>query len=193
MRPTRIRDSEMLQFNNLNKVMKLKTILKNEESSKNLVSIKMKRFFLISIILLCGIFSTFAQSTVYFVSETSWVPVPINVNNQKVIELKGELKGNKYASYHSPCKKKCTLYSEGKVIFSFDFERPNYSNSNAPFKHAGEIQVTLSENSVHYIRFKSKGWNDYTFEELSEKEGEKLFAKKKYVLTPEYIEQKNKE
>lgn len=140
-----------------------------------------------------SISNTFAQSTVYFICNDSWVPVPVKINNQAAFDLKGTPKGNKYASFYSPCQKKVILYTEGKVIFSFDFERPNYSNPDLPFNHAGEIQLTLSENSVHYIQFKSKGWNDYIFEELSEKEGKKLLTKKKYILTPDYIGQKNKE
>ena len=149
----------------------------------------MKKYLLISIILLCGVFSTYAQSTVYFFAIESWVPIPIKINNQDAFVLKGSPKGKNLTSRYSPCRKECILYSEGKIVFSFEFLRTNQANTNIVYKYADEIQLTLSENSVHYILVKSKGFNDYTFQELSEKDGEKLAKNKKYVLTPKYVEQ----
>ena len=90
-------------------------------------------------------------------------------------------------TFLSRCKKKCTLYSEGKTIISFDLPITN-PVSGVTYQWADEIQLNLSKNSVHYIKIKTKGMNIF-FEELSEKEGKKEFDKKKYKITPDYVEE----
>ena len=138
----------------------------------------MKKIALISIILLFGTFSAFAQSTIYlcYAYPNRLFRIPIKINNQEVFTLIAKT------------QKKCILYSEGKVIISFD--TPTTTPDGAVLgQWSDEIQLTLSKNSVHYIKIKPKGLNYVMFEELDEKEGKKEFAKKKYKSTPNYAEQ----
>ena len=52
-----------------------------------------------------------------------------------------------------------------------------------------EIQLNLSEGSVHYVKLSFKGMNDVQLKEVEEKEGLKLLKDKKYKELPEFIEQ----
>ena len=135
----------------------------------------MKKVFLISVVLFLGVFSAFAQSTVYLCYDypNKLFPIPIKINNQEVFTMTAKT------------QKKCTLYSEGKVIISFDVAAKNPHAPDITYQWADEIQLNLSKNSVHYIQIKAKGLKQVQFVELSEKE----FAKKKNTVTAEYAEQ----
>ena len=147
------------------------------------------------IIVSCSV--VFADSVVYLFVPSRAVPIPVKINNQEVFRMDGTLKGNKYATYYSACQKKCVLKSEGKVIISMDFsfKTSDFSPSAAATvgdvtRHwANEIQLNLSENSVHYVKITSKGLNDVQFKEITEKEAQKLLKNKKYVRLPDYIEE----
>ena len=54
---------------------------------------------------------------------------------------------------------------------------------------AAEIQLNLSEGSVHYIKVEAKGLNDIQIKEVEGKEVQKLLKDKKYKELPDYIEQ----
>lgn len=148
-----------------------------------------KKMFFICLILSCLSFSMVsAKSIVYVFAVEAWVPIPVKINSQEAFEMKGTPKGKDLTARFSACKKKCILNSEGKVIFSFEFSRINQATGTV-YNYADEIQLNLSEGSVHYIQIKPKGFNDYTFKELSEKEANKLLNNKKCLLLPEYAQQ----
>ena len=127
---------------------------------------------------------SFAQSTIYVCYDYphKLFPIPIKINNQEVFTL--------YAKQ----KKTCTFHSEGKVMFSFDVLCVDPFNKPPAYRYqwADEIQLTLSRNSVHYIKISNKGMNDVKFEILSEEAGKKEFAKKKYDAHKyDYVEPNN--
>jgi len=169
---------------------------KNGRSSKSHKSrenfLNMKKVFLILIILICGVFSASAQSTVYFIQgqKSVGVPVIIKINNQFAFELRGDEKVFTGIKSYTPCQKKCTINTEGKVIFSFDYQGP--SAPDVPRPVAGEIQVNLYEGSVHYILYKQIATSpvsvSYILQELSDAQGKKLIKDtKKYIVTKEYV------
>jgi hypothetical protein len=123
--------------------------------------------------------SAFAQSTIYLCYDypNKLFPIPIKINNQEVFTLTAKT------------QKVCTLYQEGKVIISFDTPANNPYAQDITYQWADEIQLTLFPNSVHYVKIKAKGLYYVKFVELSEKDGIKEFAKKKYATTPDYMEQ----
>lgn len=175
MRPTRTRDITMLHIKNF--------------FAKSVCKMMMVFAF---IVVSCP--ATFADSEVYiFFPWKHFVPVPIKINNQEVFKMDGTRGGNRYVITYSPCKKKCVLKSEGKIIISNDFsyKLSDYSPSSAASigdrtdHFASEIQLTLSENSVHYIQIINK----YQFKEITEKEAQKLLKNKKIVQLPDYIEE----
>lgn len=129
-----------------------------------------------------------AQSTVYLCYDVQFwkQEIPIKINGQEAFSLMGDAKKVGALVMFTRSKKKCTLHSEGKVILSFDFD-VTIPITDAVIPYSDEIQLNLSENSVHYIAIKPvmKG-NKMVFEELSEKEGEKEFASKKYTHNPDY-------
>jgi len=146
----------------------------------NLTFHKMKKIFAILIVLVGFNFSSaFAQSTVYliYLYPNNICPVPIKINNKDVFTM------------HFKTKKVCTLYSEGKVVISFNFPCVNnYVSPPITFQWSDEIQLTLSKNSVHYVKILHKGMNDLKFEELTEEKGKKELAKKKYNATADYVD-----
>jgi len=170
-------DSVMEAVNHVkNSAMEADTISKNGRSSRSLMS------RIIPMVLFLFVFYGFAfgQSTIYLLYDypNSICPVPVKFNNQDVFTMTFKT------------KKVCTLYSEGKAIISFNFPCVNnYASPPITYQWADEIQLTLSKNSVHYIKIRNKGWNDLKFEELSEKDGKKEFAKKKYRATADYKEE----
>ena len=139
-----------------------------------------KKAALISAFLLLGVLGTFAQSTIHlcYSYPNSFFPIPIKINNQEVFTLVAKT------------QKTCTLHSEGKVIISFDTPCVNtIASPPITYQWADEIQLTLSKNSVHYIKIKANGMRYVMFEELSESDGIKEFGKKKYKSTPDYVEE----
>ena len=150
-----------------------------------------------------GLFSTSianAQSTVYFFmpSTNCWGNgggVDVYVNGQNAFSMRGPFKktiGNvanpslPLYVYHA-AKRKCVLNEEGKVLFAVDYKF--VTNNGKESDLTAEIQLNLSEGSVHYVKIEPKGLNDNQFKELSEKEAAKLMKDKKYVELPEYIVQ----
>jgi len=138
----------------------------------------MKKLFLTSIITLCVVFGAFSQSTIHLLYDYphAMFPIPVKIDNQEVFTL--------YAKQ----KKECILYTEGKVLISFDVLCIDPINKPPVYRYqwADEIQLTLSKNSVHYIRIRNKSLTDVKFEELSEEQGKKEFAKKKIKATANY-------
>lgn len=160
----------------------------------------LKRGFAILSMIVFALFFTpqlFAQSTVYFFTGTIGNATSmISVNGEELFELRGPLKKTinpappmKYPySTYSPCKKKCTFKSEGKTIFSVDYKFTNAS-TGAIVELAAEIQLNLTEGSIHYIKLSPKGLNDMQLKEISPKEAAKLLKKKNVVELAEYIEE----
>lgn len=144
-------------------------------------------FFICMLLSVLSISTVSAKSTVYVFAVESWVPIPVKINNQEAFEMRGTPKGRDMTARFSACKKKCTLDSEGKIIFSFEFSRTNQATGTV-YNYADEIQLNLSEGSIHFIQIKPKGFNDYTFKELSEKDANKLLNNKKSLLLPEYVQ-----
>jgi hypothetical protein len=186
-------DKTCSPFNGATKNMETETMQKNGASPKSLTSRNnrvpdaqkksqgygMKKIVMILVAVIGFGFGAFAQSTVYLCYEypNKLVPVPIKINNQEVFTLTAKT------------QKICTLYQEGKVIISFDTPANNPYAPDITFQWSDEIQLTLSKGSVHYVKIKHKGLNYLQFEELSEEDGAKEFAKKKYKSTPDYTEQ----
>lgn len=135
-----------------------------------------------------------AQSVVYFfVPTTSSNECTLKMNSAEIGELRGPLKKTikpiapmkiPYKTY-APCYKKCTVKQEGKVLFAIDYKFTNVSTMTVS-EIPAEIQLNLSEGSVHYIKLAPKGLNNNQFKEITEKEAQKLL--KKNVALPEYIE-----
>jgi hypothetical protein len=154
--------------------------MESEDHFKNGASLKsLTKKGLFFIVLLCGVLSAFAQSTVYLCYDypNKLFPIPIKINNQEVFTLTAKT------------QKVCTFYSEGKIIISFDTPANNPYAPDITYQWADEIQLTLSKNSVHYVKIKNKGMKYVQIQQLSENEGKKEFARKKYKVTPEYIDQ----
>jgi hypothetical protein len=136
-----------------------------------------------------------AQSTVYvFAPKLMNVEGGLKINGKNVGELKGPLQKTIKpvepmkiaAKVYSPCVKKCILKDEGKTLFTAEYEYTNYMNLSVS-NYACEIQLNLSEGSIHYISIKQKGFGDMQFKEITEKEAQKLL--KKNVALPDYIEE----
>ena len=147
----------------------------------------MKKIFLLLVILYFSCSIIFAESVVYIFARQSWTPIPIKINNQKVFEMKGNPIGKGTSARLSACKKKCTLKSEGKVIISFNMS-VTHPVTKIVFPFASEIQLNLSENSVHYIEIGYKGINDMQIKEIPEKSAQKLLKANGYVLLSDYVE-----
>ena len=137
-----------------------------------------KEAALIPAFLFFCVLGTFAQSTIHlcYSYPHRGFPVPVKINNQEVFTLVAKT------------QKTCTLHSEGKVIISFDCLAHRAGNPPQIYHWADEIQLTLSKNSVHYVKIKGSGLVYAKFEELSESDGIKEFEKTKYKSTPDYVE-----
>lgn len=147
-----------------------------------------------------GLFSTSianAQSTIYFFMRTTYCcgdggGVDMYVNGQNAFSMRGPLKkiqGNLAnpsmpLHHYSAAKRKCIFNEEGKALFAVDYKYVTPANKESDL--TAEIQLNLSEGSVHYVKIEPKGLNDLQFKELSEKEATKLMKDKKYVELPEY-------
>ena len=94
---------------------------------------------------------------------------------------------NRYIDVYDPCVKKCILNREGKTVVSFDFKYINHANGSTN-NMAAEIQLNLSEGSVHYIKICRKGFSDVQIKEIKEKEANKKLKDKKWEKLPDYIE-----
>jgi len=125
-----------------------------------------KKASLISVFLLLGVFSTFAQSTIYLMYDVEYFApeMPIKINGEEAFSLVGEKKvllvyGKPIfdAPIYTKSKRKCTLNVEGKVILSFDVDvkignAVSLPPLNRVIPYSDEIQLNLSQGSVHYIK-----------------------------------------
>jgi len=153
----------------------------------------MKKIFIISIVLLLlGTFSAFSQSTIYLMYDVQFwnQTTPFKINGENAFLMAGDAKRIGASVLYTRNKRKCTIYREGKIILSFDF-KATIPSTGAVIPFSDEIQLNLSPGSVHYLRVKPimKG-NKLAFEELSEEDGKKEFANKKYTDLPDYVEVK---
>lgn len=136
-----------------------------------------------------------AESTVYiFMKSVGNTTTSMSLNGKEVFDMTGPIKktispsGDMRLPFHqyAACKKKCTLKNEGKILLSCDCKNTNILNEKVT-NFAAEIQLNLTENSVHYIMITNKGLNDVQIIELDEKKANKLLKDKKYIDLPEYI------
>lgn len=161
---------------------------------------KIKKIFVIFFLAMAGLcYSSVAvaQSTIYFfVGAIANAECVLKQNGKEIFELRGPLKKTHSAAsmdamypynIYSPCSKKGVFKSDGKVLFAVDYVFTNCRNGSKR-NLAAEIQLNLTEGSVHYVILKNKGFNDVQFKELSQKEGEKLLKNKKYISLEEYID-----
>lgn len=148
-------------------------------------------------IMLCGTTAANAQSTVYVFMRSAFnAECVMSINGGESFDICGPLKktimnlhGPEPNRQYHPGKKKIVLKDEGKALFSAKYTfYANMDRSN-PRDMVAEIQLNLSEGSVHYIKVGAKGLNDIQIKEVDEKEGLKLLKDKKYKELPEYIEQ----
>lgn len=139
---------------------------------------------LIAVLLCLGAVSVSAQSTVYFfIPSLGSYECNLKMNGNNIGDLRGSLKKTMDDSmFKTPYKvyeaayKKCVVKEEGKTLFAVDYKFTNCTNMVVS-EIAAEIQLNLSEGSVHYIRLAPKGISDLQFKELTEKEAQKLLNK----------------
>ena len=144
-----------------------------------------------------SVIGAYAQSTVFFFTKSfENSEITLKMNGQEIGELRGSVKKTvgpiasmklPSISYH-PCKKKCVINDEGKVIFSVDFKFTNVGTL-AVSELDTEIQLNLSNGSIHYIMLENKGLKDIRLKEISEKDAKKMLNDKKYEMLPDYIQQ----
>lgn len=135
-----------------------------------------------------------AQSTVFFFTpSTSSNECTLKMNGNEIGELRGPLKKTMQpAQFKIPYKtydaafKKCVIKEEGKVLFAVDYKFTNCSTLDVS-EIPAEIQLNLSEGSVHYVRLAPKGVTNMQFKEITEKEAQKLL--KKGVALPDYVQE----
>lgn len=155
------------------------------------------RLTIVAAILLCSTISASAQSTVYvFMRSVDNAECKLNINGGDGIDIRGPFKkaqmvpvagASPLMRYH-PGKKKIVLKEEGKTLFGVTYIYTNSLNGKQSTM-AAEIQLNLSEGSVHYIKVEAKGLNDIQIKEVEGKEVQKLLKDKKYKELPDYIEQ----
>lgn len=154
------------------------------------------RLIVTVVIMLCGTNSISGQSTVYvFMRSATSAECVMSINGGEPFDICGPFKkalmnpgGEPIRQYH-PGKKKLVLKAEGKALFSAKNTFYALGDRNKARDMVAEIQLNLSEGSVHYIKVGFKGLNDIQIKEVDEKEGLKLLKDKKYKELPEYIEQ----
>lgn len=138
-----------------------------------------------------------AQSTVYFfVRSSANSEITLKKNGQDLFEMRGNLKKTikptspmKLPLYnYFPAFRKCEFKDEGKVLFGVENKYTNCVTEEVTTM-AGEIQINLSEGSIHYLYITSKGLNDIQFKEITEKEALKMMKEKKRTKLEDYIEQ----
>ena len=152
-----------------------------------------KSLFIAALLLIC-VMSVSAQSTVYFfIPSNGSYECSLKMNGNNIGELRGSLKKTMnddifktpYKVYNAAYKK-CTVKEEGKVLFAIDFKFTNCTTLKVSEVPA-EIQLNLSEGSVHYVSIAPKGFSNVQLKELTEKEAQKYFKKSEEL--PEYTQQ----
>jgi len=101
------------------------------------------------------------------------------------ISFNGEEVFNMYRN----TKKICYFNTEENLIITYD--GVIYNGFGTAFYMFDELQLQLSKNSVHYLKISRKGLNDLKIEELTEKDGKKEYANKKYKESLTYTEPGN--
>lgn len=137
--------------------------------------------------------NVYAQSTVYFFTpSTSSNECLLMMNGNEIGELRGPLKKTmEHSMFKIPYKtydaayKKCIIKEEGKVLFAINYKFTNCSTL-AVSEIPAEIQLNLSEGSVHYVKIAPKGVTNVQFKEITEKEAQKLL--KKATALTDYIQ-----
>lgn len=160
----------------------------------------MKRFaclIILAVTLACCSTSAFAQSTVYiFMRSLANSDCTMSINGGEPFSIQGPFKKamanvinpSMPTKIYHPAIKKCIIKEEGKALFAANLDFTNVINGTVR-KMAAEIQLNLSEGSVHYIKVGAKGLNDIQIKEVDEKEGLKLLKNKKYKELPDYVEE----
>ena len=152
-----------------------------------------KSLFIAALLLIC-VMSVSAQSTVYFfIPSNGSYECSLKMNSNNIGELRGSLKKTMnddifktpYKVYNAAYKK-CTVKEEGKVLFAIDYKFTNCTTLKVSEVPA-EIQLNLSEGSVHYVSIAPKGFSNVQLKELTEKEAQKYFKKSEEL--PEYTQQ----
>ena len=144
-------------------------------------------------LLLCAM-TVSAQSTVYFfIPSNGSYECNLKMNGNDIGELRGSLKKTMndeilktpYKVYNAAYKK-CVVKEEGKVLFAIDYKFTNCTTLNVS-EIPAEIQLNLSEGSVHYVSVAPKGVSNIQLKELTEKDAQKYFKKSEEL--PEYTQQ----
>jgi len=141
---------------------------------------------LLGMLLTIAISNVSAQSTVHvFMRSAQNAECHMNINGGEDIDIRGPFKrnspniGEPIKIYH-PAKKKVIINDEGKSLIEVHYFFKNPNNGEIR-EMAAEIQLNLSEGSVHYIKIGAKGQNDIQIRELNEKDGQKMLKDKKYI------------
>lgn len=139
-----------------------------------------------------------AQSVVYLIGKKfANAESEVTVNGKDKFEFRGPVDKVKVTpptsmtdtlvlTTYKSCIKKCTFNEPGKVLLNWKYNYTNPVNKNVQH-YESEIQLNLTEGSVHYVELKIKITNDIEMVELNEKKGAKLVAKGKHVTLPEYV------
>lgn len=151
-------------------------------------------YLLVPIFFFLGALSISAQSTVYFfVPTTGNNECALKMNGDSIFQLRGPYKKTLNNSVfkvpyviYDDAYKKCVFKEEGKVLFVADYRYQNPSTLETQ-QVLSEIQVNLSEGSVHYIRLSPKGMYNMQFKEITEKDAQKYFKKSSEL--PDYIQE----
>ncbi len=151
---------------------------------------------MLSIIMVLSLseFSANAESTVYiFCKSVANSDVILNINGEDIFYMNGPvtktIKADRWNEFQQDfiirgeCYRKINITEEGKIIISATVDFTNVNNLKRS-KSICEIQLNLTQGSVHYIQLTRKGLKgDYQLKELNEKSANKLL--KKYTELPE--------
>lgn len=133
-----------------------------------------------------------AESTIYiFQRSVGLVATTYSINNKFVgtfNEIKKAVSKPHKTFIYSAGKQKCILKSEGKAIVMVSGDYIEDGETKKDYWMA-EIQVNLTDGSVHYIKLSPKGFNNCQLKEIKEEEALKLLKDDKYSWRPEYIEE----
>ena len=158
-------------------------------------------FKVVAVVLIMFTFSSVevnAQSTVYLIAKKfANAESEVTVNGKDKFELRGPLgkvnivpptsmTDSVIVYNYKDCIKKCTFNKPGKVMLHWRYDYTNPVKRNIQH-YETELQLNLTEGSVHYIEMKLTISNDIELVELPEKKGRKIISSDKYIHLPEYI------
>lgn len=135
-----------------------------------------------------------AKSTVYlFTKGLMNSDVKVKINGDVVTNLNGPVKktiksdwATKWATdciISADCYRMINFNEEGKIIVSVEIVRTDFRDLSTK-TYYGEVQITLTPESVHYLQIASKGLFDLQLKEIKEKTSQKYL--KKFVELPTY-------